>query len=133
MCAHARTRARVCVCVCVSVCVCVCDYLVVADWLKILVVDWLFTLEHSRHFIRTNYVGAFSPLIGWKNPVHISVLCLGMRGGVSMVSHRHAVANSPYIDNYDAARPSSYLIYLDCNNLYGELCRKLFLRAASNG
>ena len=29
---------------------CVCDYIFVADWLKILVVDWLFTLEHSRHF-----------------------------------------------------------------------------------
>ena len=65
----------VCVCVCVVSCVCVCDYIVVADWLKILVVDWLFTnrfrwcilatlyeqirLVHSRHFLRTNYVGAF--------------------------------------------------------------------------
>ena len=105
---------------CVCVCVCVCDYIVVADWLKILVVS-LFTMVQSHHFLRTNYVGAFALLIDWKIPVDIGLcfMCLGMRGGVSMVSHRHAVANNPYIDNYDATRPSSYLMYLDCNNLYG--------------
>ena len=88
---------------------------------KILVVDWLFTMVHSRHFLRTNYVGAFALLIGWKIPVDVGVcfVFIGMRGGVSMVSHRHAVANNPYIDNYDETRPSSYLLYLDCTNLYG--------------
>ena len=79
--------SRVCtrgMCVCVCVCVCVCDYISVADWLKILVVS-LFTMVHSRHFLRTNYVGAFSPLIDWKIPVDKGVcfMCLGMRGGVS--------------------------------------------------
>ena len=36
-----------------------------------------------------------------------------------MVSHRHAAANNPYMEDYDETRPSSYLLYLDCNNLYG--------------
>ena len=36
-----------------------------------------------------------------------------------MVSHRHAAANNPFMDDYDALRPLSYLLYLDCNNLYG--------------
>ena len=36
-----------------------------------------------------------------------------------MVSHRHAAANNPYMDDYDETRPSSYLLYLDANNLYG--------------
>ena len=78
-------------------------------------------MVHSRHFLRTNYVGAFALLIGWKIPVDVGVcfVFIGMRGGVSMVSHRHAVANNPYIDNYDETRPSSYLLYLDCTNLYG--------------
>ena|SRR6218665_1201429 len=44
----------------------------------------------------------------------------GMRGGVSMISNRHAEANSPYLaQGYDASKETSYITYLDCNNLYG--------------
>ena len=43
----------------------------------------------------------------------------GLRGGISMISHRHAVANNPYIKKYDPKMPHKYLIYLDANNLYG--------------
>ena len=73
VCVH--TRARVCVCVCVCVCVITFPLLIGK---KILVVDWLFTLEHSRHFLRTNYVGAFALLIDWKILVDIGVcfMCL---------------------------------------------------------
>ena len=43
----------------------------------------------------------------------------GMRGGISYIAHRHAVANNKYMKNYDPERESSYIIYLDANNLYG--------------
>ena len=43
----------------------------------------------------------------------------GMRGGTSMVSKRHAKANNPLVDGYDPEKPSSHILYLDANNLYG--------------
>ena len=43
----------------------------------------------------------------------------GMRGGISYISHRHAEANNKYTRNYDPSKQSSYIMYLDANNLYG--------------
>ena len=43
----------------------------------------------------------------------------GMRGGISTITHRHAVANNKYMKNYDPEKESSYISYLDANNLYG--------------
>jgi len=43
----------------------------------------------------------------------------GMRGGISMITHRHAEANNPYIEGYDPNQETNYLMYLDANNLYG--------------
>ena len=43
----------------------------------------------------------------------------GIRGGVSMISGRHAVANNAYVPDYDSSRPTTHIIYLDANNLYG--------------
>ncbi|MEW8491110.1 MAG: DNA polymerase, partial [Candidatus Thiodiazotropha endolucinida] len=43
----------------------------------------------------------------------------GMRGGISMVSKRHAKANNPLINGYNPEKPSSHILYLDANNLYG--------------
>ena len=42
-----------------------------------------------------------------------------IRGGISVVSHRHAKANNPLVSDYDHNSPHSYLTYLDANNLYG--------------
>ncbi|GFY67148.1 uncharacterized protein TNIN_416021 [Trichonephila inaurata madagascariensis] len=43
----------------------------------------------------------------------------GIRRGVAMISHRYAKANNAYLSTYDSTLPSSYIIYLDANNLYG--------------
>ena len=43
----------------------------------------------------------------------------GLRGGISYIAHRHAEANNKYTRNYDPGKVTSYIIYLDANNLYG--------------
>ncbi len=43
----------------------------------------------------------------------------GIRGGISMISHRYAKANNPEVPDYDASLPHAYIVYLDANNLYG--------------
>ena len=43
----------------------------------------------------------------------------GIRGGVAMISHQYAQANAPGMENYDASKHNSYIMYLDANNLYG--------------
>ena len=44
----------------------------------------------------------------------------GIRGGITQVVHKYAAANNPYMgDKFDPSEDTTYLQYLDANNLYG--------------
>ena len=50
----------------------------------------------------------------------------GTFGGVSMISTRYGKANNKYMKEYDPSSPSTYIQYLDANNLYGwAMCKPL--------
>ena len=42
-----------------------------------------------------------------------------IRGEICHSIHKYAKANNKYLRNYDNVIESSYLMYLDANNLYG--------------
>ena len=43
----------------------------------------------------------------------------GVRGGICNKVHIYAEANNKYMKNYDKNKESSFLMYVDANNLYG--------------
>ena len=43
----------------------------------------------------------------------------GIRGGITHISKRYAEANNKYMKNYKPEKESSFIQYLDANNLYG--------------
>jgi len=43
----------------------------------------------------------------------------GLRGGISVITHRKSEANNKYLKEYDSKKKSKYISFLDANNLYG--------------
>ena len=44
----------------------------------------------------------------------------GIRGGISVIPHRYSKANNKYFPNtYNPKEESTYIMYLNANNLYG--------------
>ena len=42
-----------------------------------------------------------------------------LRGRISYIAKRYAKANNEYLNDYDPKKPSTFMSYLDMNNLYG--------------
>ena len=50
----------------------------------------------------------------------------GIRGGICHAIHKYAKVNNKYMKNYNNNKQSSYIQYLDENNLYGlEISQKI--------
>ena len=43
----------------------------------------------------------------------------GVRGGISYIAKQHNKVNNEYCPDYDKNKPSTFISYLDMNNLYG--------------
>ena len=43
----------------------------------------------------------------------------GLRGGISYIAKRYTKANNNYMNDYEPKKPSTFISYLDMNNLYG--------------
>ena len=43
----------------------------------------------------------------------------GLRGGISYIAKKYAKANNKYLNGYDPKKSSTFISYLDMNNLYG--------------
>ena len=54
------------------------------------------------------------------DPAMFEIINRNLRGGISVITKRHAKANNKYMgDAFDPTDRSSYIMYLDANNLYG--------------
>ena len=52
----------------------------------------------------------------------------GIRVGICQAVHRYAKANNKYKKNYNKNNESSYIYYLDANNLHGWAMSQKFVK-----
>ena len=52
--------------------------------------------------------------------IELTMIEENIRGGVSTINHRLFTANNQYLSNYNPNIPTSYIMYVDANNLYGK-------------
>ena len=57
----------------------------------------------------------------------------GTRGGIFYIAKRYAKANNKYMNDYDPEKPSTFITYLDKNNLYGWAMSNTFLMENLDG
>ena len=57
----------------------------------------------------------------------------GMPGGVSYIANRYGKVNNKYMKEYHEKAPSTYIMYLDPNNLYGWAMSQYLLRGDLEG
>ena len=57
----------------------------------------------------------------------------GIRGGITQSIHRYAEANNKCMDKFNPEKPSSYIQYLDTNNLYRWAMSHLYPLEGLNG
>ena len=50
----------------------------------------------------------------------------GLKRGISYIDKRYAKANNKYMNDYDPKKQSTFISYLDMNNLYGWAMSKYF-------
>ena len=87
-----------------------------------------------RHYSLDSAHFYMAPRLAWKaclkktgvrlellmDPDMLLMFKRGIRGGITQAVHRYAWANNKYMgDLYDPNRESSYIQYLNANNLYG--------------
>ena len=54
------------------------------------------------------------------DPAMFDLINRNLRGGICMITKRYAQANNKYMgESFDASQPSSSILYLDANNMYG--------------
>ena len=53
----------------------------------------------------------------------------GLRGGISYIAKRYAKANNKYMNDYDPKKQSTFILYLDMKNVYGQAMSEYRMRS----